>query len=97
MRLHGHLIYQIPSGYRSTNLTPASQSSHPSLSEVKKEPPSRRLPATVVSILNVGVPVLDLLKEVLDLAGVVPFLSPTLSTVTGLLHATQLCVKCLLY
>jgi hypothetical protein len=80
--------------FTSTMLTLGFQLSHPLLSEVKKEPPSRGLPGTVISILDIGAPVLGLLKQVLDKAGVVPFLNPVLSAVMGLFQATQVCVKC---
>jgi hypothetical protein len=70
--------------------------SHPSLGEIKGRP-RRGLSGTVVTVLDVGIPVITVLKDAVEIIGAVPFLKPVLAAVLVMSQAARVRTGCLLW
>ncbi|KAJ2914732.1 hypothetical protein MD484_g5668, partial [Candolleomyces efflorescens] len=64
------------------------KTSHPSLRDIKAKP-RRGLSGAVVSALDIGIPVITVLKDAVEIVGAVPFMKPILGAVLVMSQAAR--------
>ncbi|KAJ2924981.1 hypothetical protein H1R20_g12112, partial [Candolleomyces eurysporus] len=64
------------------------KASHPSL-RCFKGGPHRGLPGTVMTVLEIGIPVIGILKEAVETVGMMPFMKPVLAAVLAMSQAAR--------
>ncbi|RXW13214.1 hypothetical protein EST38_g12637, partial [Candolleomyces aberdarensis] len=64
------------------------KASHPSLKDIKKRA-CRGLPGAVVSVLDISIPVITVLKDAVEIIGAVPFLKPVVAAILVMSQAAR--------
>ena len=58
-----------------------------------KERAHRRLSGTAITMIDIGIPVVNVLKDAVEIVGVVAFLKPVLGAVLVLSQAARVCTE----
>ncbi|RXW12606.1 hypothetical protein EST38_g13248 [Candolleomyces aberdarensis] len=64
------------------------KASHPALGDIKGGP-RQALPGTVVTVLDIGIPVIAILRDAAEVVGTVPFLKPVFAAVLVMFQAAR--------